>query len=124
MNPTTNSKDALLVKAQPPVPAVPVHKAPLGLRTVAVFEAAKGLIVLLAGLGLLSLIHRDAQSVAEEIVKMLHLNPARQYPRIFIDVASKLTDARLWFLSLAALIYATVRFVETYGLWHELPWAE
>jgi uncharacterized membrane protein (DUF2068 family) len=124
VNPATNSKDTLLVKAQPPAPAVPVHKAPLGLRTVAIFEAAKGMIVLLAGLGLLSLIHRDAQSVAEEIVRLMHLNPARRYPRIFIDYAGNLTDARLWLLSLAALIYSTVRFVETYGLWHERPWAE
>lgn len=125
MSQTTNPKDALLAKTQLPASApVAVHKAPIGLRTVAIFEAAKGLIVLLAGLGFFYLIHRDAQSVAEEIVKLLHLNPARQYPQIFISAAKNLTDARLWFLSLAALIYATVRFVETYGLWHELPWAE
>ena len=100
------------------------HRVPLGLRTVAIFEFAKGLVVLVAGLGLLSLVHRDAQRVAEEIVTLLHLNPAHRYPRIFIDFASNLTDARLWFLSVAALIYATVRFVETFGLWHERPWAE
>ena len=100
------------------------HKAPLGLRTVAVFEFAKGLLVLMAGLGLLSLIHGDAQTVAENIVRLLHLNPARRYPRVFIEAASRLTDTRLWFLALAAAIYAAVRFVETYGLWHERPWAE
>jgi uncharacterized membrane protein (DUF2068 family) len=100
------------------------HHAPLGLRTVAIFELAKGWIVLVAGLGLLSLIHHDAQAVAEEIVRRLHLNPAYQYPRIFIDFAGHLTDARLWFMSIAALVYAAVRFVEAYGLWHELAWAE
>jgi uncharacterized membrane protein (DUF2068 family) len=100
------------------------HQAPLGLRTVAIFEMAKGLLVMIAGLGLLSLVHRDAQQVAEDIVKLLHLNPARHYPTIFIDFAARLNDSRLWFLSAAALVYSTVRFVETYGLWHERPWAE
>ncbi len=90
----------------------------------AIFEFAKGLLVLLAGLGLLSLIHGDAQTVAENIVRLLHLNPARRYPRVFIEAASRLTDTRLWFLALAAAVYAAVRFVETYGLWHERPWAE
>jgi uncharacterized membrane protein (DUF2068 family) len=104
--------------------AAPHHKAPLGLRTVAIFELVKGLVVLVAGLGLLTLVHRDAQQIAEEIVKHLHLNPAREFPRIFIDTASQLTDARLWFYSLAALLYAAVRFVEAFGLWHERPWAE
>jgi uncharacterized membrane protein (DUF2068 family) len=100
------------------------HHAPIGLRTVAVFEFAKGLIVLVAGLGLLSLIHRDAQAVAEDIVMRLHMNPAHFYPRIFIQFASNLTDARLWFMSLGALAYAGVRFIETFGLWHERAWAE
>jgi uncharacterized membrane protein (DUF2068 family) len=103
---------------------LPEHHAPLGLRTVAIFEFAKGLIVLIAGLGLLSLIHKDVQKAAEQIVFDLGLNPAHHYPRIFIDAASTLTDQRLWLLSLAALFYAIIRFVETYGLWHEKAWAE
>src|SRR6202000_2989526 len=102
----------------------PKHHAPVGLCTVAIFEAAKGLIVLIAGLGLLSLVHRDAQSIAEEIVRLMHLDAARRYPRIFIDSASSLNDARLWGLSGGALVYSTVRFVEAYGLWHERSWAE
>ena len=90
----------------------------------AVFEFAKGLLVLLAGMGLLALIHRDAQLVAERIVFHFHMNPAHRYPRIFIHTAADLNDARLWWLSIAALIYSTVRFVEAYGLWHERAWAE
>jgi uncharacterized membrane protein (DUF2068 family) len=112
------------MKALAPVAVAPKHKAPLGLRTVAMFEAAKGLVVLIAGLGLLSLIHRDAQQIAEQIVRLMGMDPAHEAPSVFIDAASKLTDAKLWFYSAAALMYSTVRFVETYGLWHELPWAE
>ncbi len=97
---------------------------PAGIRAVALFEAIKGLIVLAAGLGLLALVHRDAQGVAEEIVRHLHLNPARHFPRVFLDAAATVTDARLWALALTAMVYAAVRFAEAYGLWRKQAWAE
>ncbi len=94
------------------------------MRSVAAFEAAKGLLVIAAGFGLLSLIHKDAQYVAESIVWHLRLNPARHYPRIFIEAAGKLDDSRLWVLALGAFAYAGVRLIEAYGLWRCRVWAE
>ena len=90
-----------------------------GLRLVAVFEAAKGLLVLLAGFGLLSMLHRDVQKIAEDLVRLSHLNPASHYPRIFIDAAARATDRHLVLLAGLAFGYALVRLVEGYGLWHE-----
>ncbi len=95
-----------------------------GLRIVALFEAAKGAVVILAGLGLLALIHHDVQKVAESVVRHLHLNPAMHFPRIFIDAAAAATNARLWVLALTAMLYATIRFAEAYGLWRKQVWAE
>lgn len=95
-----------------------------GLRLVALLEAAKGAVVILAGLGFLALLHRNVQAVAEEIVRHLHFNPASHYPRIFLDAAAQVTDARLWMMALTAAVYATVRLVEAYGLWREQVWAE
>jgi uncharacterized membrane protein (DUF2068 family) len=95
-----------------------------GIRIIALFEAAKGVVVVMAGLGLLALIHRDAQKVAEEIVRHIHLNPARHFPHIFLDAAANATDARLWVLALTAMLYAAIRFAEAYGLWREQLWAE
>jgi uncharacterized membrane protein (DUF2068 family) len=94
------------------------------LRTVAVVEAAKGALVLVAGLGLLSLIHHDAQRVAEALVTHSHLNPASRYPRIFLDFAAQVTDSRLMLAALGAAAYAALRFIEAYGLWQARPWAE
>jgi uncharacterized membrane protein (DUF2068 family) len=99
-------------------------RPPAGLRTVATFEAAKGLLVLLAGLSILSLVHHDLQRAAETLVRHLHLNPARHYPRIFIEAAAQVTDARLWLLASAAFAYSAVRAVEAYGLWRGRVWAE
>lgn len=100
------------------------HQRSEAIRAVALFEAAKGAVVLLAGFGVLSLIHRDAQHVANVIVHHLHLNPAKHYPRIFLHAAEHLTDARLWMLVAGASAYCCVRFIEAYGLWRQRWWAE
>jgi uncharacterized membrane protein (DUF2068 family) len=99
-------------------------KLTTGLRAVAIYEAAKGALVLLAGFELLSLMHRDAQHLAEQLVAHLHLNPAKGYPRVFIDAATNLTDTRLWLLAAFALAYVGIRWIEAYGLWFERRWAE
>lgn len=93
-------------------------------RAVALFEGAKGALVFLAGFSALSLIHHDAQRLAEQLVAHLHLNPASRYPRIFVDAAAHVTDARLWLLATLAGMYGSVRFVEAYGLWRGRRWAE
>jgi len=93
-------------------------------RAVALFEAAKGALVLLAGFGALSLIHHDAQRLAEQLVGHLHLNPASRYPRIFIDAAAHLTDTRLSLFAILAAAYVLARVVEGYGLWRQRRWAE
>ncbi len=95
-----------------------------GIRVVAVFEALKGALVVGAGLGLLSLVHHDLQATAERLVRHSHLNPARHYPRIFIEAASHMNDARLRSLAALAFLYAAVRFIEAYGLWQMRVWAE
>jgi len=95
-----------------------------GVRIVAVVEAAKGALVLAAGLELFALVHRDVQAIAERIVEHFHLNPASRTPRILLEAAGALTDERLVVLALGALAYSTVRFIEAYGLWRARRWAE
>jgi uncharacterized membrane protein (DUF2068 family) len=95
-----------------------------GLRLVALFEASKGLLVLLVGLELLSLIHHGAQNAGEEIVERFHLNFARHHPRILLYAATHLNDSNVRLLALAAVAYSTVRFIEAYGLWRLRAWAE
>jgi uncharacterized membrane protein (DUF2068 family) len=95
-----------------------------GLQTIALFEASKGVLVLLAGFGIFELFHRDAQRVANELVREFHLNPASHYPRIFIHLAEQATPSRLLILAAGAAAYAALRLIEAYGLWHERAWAK
>ena len=93
-------------------------------RVVAAVEFAKGALVLIAGAGLLTLVHRDVQQVAEQLVHHLHLNPASRVPEIFLDLAGRVTSRDLWLLALGAAAYAVVRIVEAYGLWCDRVWAQ
>ena len=90
----------------------------------ATYEALKGLLVLLLGLGLLGLIHKDVEYAAERLLLHLHINPDRRLSHAFLDAASRMTDARLWGMAAAAAAYAAVRFTESWGLWHRRVWAE
>jgi uncharacterized membrane protein (DUF2068 family) len=93
-------------------------------RTVATIELTKGLVVVLAGLGLLSMRHRNIWGVAESFLEFFHVNPYHHYVGVFIDLVSRISDVRLWKIALVASIYAILRFVEAFGLWYALPWAE
>jgi uncharacterized membrane protein (DUF2068 family) len=95
-----------------------------GVRTVATFEAAKGLVVIAAGLGIISLRHKDIWGVAESFLEFLHANPHHHYVGVFINLVSRISDVHLWKIAAVAGAYAILRFVEAFGLWYALPWAE
>ncbi len=95
-----------------------------GLHIVALFEGFKGLLVLLAGFGLLSFIHKDLHAAAMRLVEHFHLNPASHYPQIFLDLTANVNDTKLWSLAIAAAMYFIVRMVEAVGLWLRKSWAE
>jgi uncharacterized membrane protein (DUF2068 family) len=100
------------------------EKIKRGLRAVALFEACKGVLVLFAGLAVFTLIHQNVQIVAEQLVGHLHLNPAKNIPKIFVESARNLTNGRIALLALCAMLYSAMRFVESYGLWFGKRWAE
>ena len=92
------------------------------MQAVALMEAVKGLIVLGAGFGLLTLLHRDVASIAVSLVTRLHIDPSKHYAGVFLDVAERVTDARLWLGASLAALYSALRFAEGYGLWFERAW--
>lgn len=96
----------------------------VGLRTVAVLEAAKGILVLLLGVGVLALIHKNLDDVAERLTEILRVNPEGKLSNLFFNAADRATDKTLWVLAIGALVYAAVRFVEAFGLWREREWAQ
>ena len=93
------------------------------LRSVAIFEAAKGLLVLATAFALFRHLHTDWQAAAEQLVAHFHLNPARKYPQILLALSANITEPRLLALAFGALFYVAIRFVEACGLWRNRSWA-
>jgi uncharacterized membrane protein (DUF2068 family) len=87
-------------------------------------EGLKGGLVLGLGFGIVVLIHGDLAGTAERLVEHLHLDPASHYCQVFLGAVDAMTDLQLWWLAVAAFVYATVRFLEAYGLWRQQRWAE
>lgn len=95
----------------------------LGLRAVASFEALKGIVVLALGVALL-FVHQHAEDYAVNLLFHLHIDLDRRVSHMLLDAATKLSDARLLTIALAAMTYSTVRFIEGWGLWNRRVWAE
>jgi uncharacterized membrane protein (DUF2068 family) len=97
-----------------------------GVRTVATVEFTKGVIVILAGLGVFSMRHKDIWGVTESLLEFLHVNPHhhQHFVGVFVALMHRVSDVRLWKIATVAAIYVTLRFVEAYGLWNIRSWAE
>ena len=94
------------------------------LRAVATFELVKGLAVLLGGISILFLVHKDPWDIADSFLRFLHVSPDRYFARMLLDWADTITDSKLWWIAGFAFGYAIIRFVEAYGLWKARIWAE
>ena len=71
-------------------PAGIEHQAPLGLRTVAIFEFFKGLLAVFGGFWFLSLVGKDVPKEADKILHFLHFDPAWHLTHILVGDAARL----------------------------------
>ena len=78
--------------------------------------------MLLLGCGVLDLIHKNLDAVAERSAEVLRVNPDGKLSNLFVKFASQATDRLLWML--VTVVYAAVRSVEAYGPWREREWAQ
>src|SRR6267154_2327657 len=104
--------------------AIDERSSARALRAVATFEAVKGTVVLLLALGLLHWLHKDVGDAVESLLAHLHISSEHRIGHSILHAASKTDDARLWGFAAGAVVYAVVRYVEAWGLWHRRVWAE
>jgi uncharacterized membrane protein (DUF2068 family) len=100
------------------------QKPPLALRTIALFEAAKGALAFAAGCGLLSFRHTDLHAVADAFLLQHRIDPETHYRRLFIESVARATHQHAGQIAALAFAYALIRIVEGYGLWQGKHWAE
>ena len=99
----------------------PLRKA---LQSLAIFEAIKGLAALFGLLGLLSLLHHDLHRLALELIGHVGLSPDAHYPAAWIAAVDKVNATPIHTLVLLGGAYIALRWLEAWGLWHDLAWGE
>ncbi|MEI8288287.1 MAG: DUF2127 domain-containing protein [Verrucomicrobiota bacterium] len=102
----------------------PPSQQPQALRCIALFEAAKGLFVLAATCGLISLRHTDLHAATITFLHRHGVNPEQHYTRLFIESVAKATNHHVGEIATVGFAYVVIRLVEAYGLWHGKHWAE
>ena len=94
------------------------------LRSIALFEAFKGLAALLIGVGLIELLHHDLRQLVLELVGHFGLDAAQPFPALLLHYADVLNHTPLATLELLLGAYLAIRLTEAYGLWRQKSWAE
>jgi uncharacterized membrane protein (DUF2068 family) len=97
-----------------------------GLRTVAMLEAAKGVLVLLAAFGFVEVIfrHVDLEEVAQNLLYFFHVSPNLRLSHVLMHAAGRIMDTNVLTVVAIAMVYSSLRFLESYGLWRQRVWAE
>jgi len=99
-------------------------RVPVGLRAIALFEGAKGVLAFGAACGLLSLRHTDLHAAADAFLLRHGIDPERHYMRLFIESVARATNHHAGQIAALGFAYALIRFVEGSGLWWGKHWAE
>jgi len=102
----------------------PFQRTPPVLRSIAIFEAVKGLLAIAAACGIISLRHTDLNAALDAFLLRHGISPERHYTRLFIESVARVTNHHVGQIAALALVYALIRLVEGYGLWHGKHWAE
>jgi uncharacterized membrane protein (DUF2068 family) len=104
------------------VPGSKEHRARVqALRTIAVMESVKGVVVLAA---IISLYWVDPSDIAGAFLNYLHISPDRHFAHMLLRLADRLSNVKIWHLMVGASIYSGLRFAEAIGLWRSRAWAE
>ncbi|HEU4683551.1 MAG TPA: DUF2127 domain-containing protein [Nitrospira sp.] len=94
-----------------------------GLAAVALFKLVKAGLLLLAGVGLLELMHADLATVCAHLLETLHLNADSRLVHSIVLRVDALQPHTVLVASLISLMYAALFFTERIGLWKEWAWA-
>ena len=94
-----------------------------GMVLIAGFKVAKGLLLLLVGLGFLRLVHAETATLFSKLLETLHLNAESHILHALVLQVDALQPERLLTVGVVSMIYAGLLLTEGLGLWFERSWA-
>ena len=94
------------------------------IRLIAIFKLLKAAILVVAGVGILKLIHNDVATVLDHWVALLGLDPGNRYVDHALRKVANIPPNRIKDLGLGSFVYAALFLTEGIGLWLLKRWAE
>src|SRR5262245_7634640 len=94
------------------------------LRLIAVERAARGVLLLAAGVYLAFHVNSDLGRLSERVMRAIELDPRRPFLHRIVDYLHGLRAAELRTAALVAMGYGVLELVEGIGLWLDQLWAE
>jgi uncharacterized membrane protein (DUF2068 family) len=91
---------------------------------IALFKLAKGLLLLIVGVGALKLLHRNVAETVNHWVDILRVDPDNRHIHRLLTHVLAVTPAQLKAASAGTLIYAALLLTEGTGLLLRKRWAE
>jgi len=95
-----------------------------GLRIIAIFKLAKGLLLVAVGIGAIRLLHKDVSEVAASWIASIRIDPDNRLIHGLITKLGLMNDHKLEELSFGSFFYAALLLTEGVGLWLKKRWAE
>src|SRR5438093_7279881 len=94
-----------------------------GMALIAGFKVAKGVLLLLVGLGLLKLVHAEIATLFSQLLEALRLNADSRILHSLVLTVDALRPESVLVMSLVSVAYAALLLIEGVGLWLEFSWA-
>jgi uncharacterized membrane protein (DUF2068 family) len=94
------------------------------IRLIAVFKLLKATALIVVGIGVLKLMHRDVAAQLEHWVAMFGFDPGSRYIDHAIQKATNLSPNKFKEFGLGSFLYAALFLTEGIGLWLMKRWAE
>jgi len=91
---------------------------------IAAERAIRGVLLLVAGIYLLSHTGIDLGKLADRVARDLELDTRRPFIRHIVDRLGHLSHHQVTLFGIAAIGYGVLELVEGYGLWRRYRWAE
>ena len=95
-----------------------------GLRIIAVFKLAKGVLLLAVGIGAIKLLHKDLSELAINWITAIRVDPDNRLIHGLIEKLGLMNDRKLEELSIGSFFYSALLLTEGIGLWLKKRWAE
>jgi uncharacterized membrane protein (DUF2068 family) len=95
-----------------------------GIRLIAFFKLFKGVLLLVSGVGLLRLLHKDVADAVMQWINILHADPDNRHIQSLLIKASIVTERQLKELSIGSFFYAGLLLTEGSALLLQKRWAK